>query len=110
MIQTKFINRIAVIQVDAPRLDAGTGLSIKEAIVGLGPEQGRFIVDMSRVKLVDSGGLGGLVACLKAVTVMKGKLILAGLQKPVRVMFELSRMDRQFDIQDNLDQSLTVFS
>ncbi len=110
MIQTKIIDGVAVLQVDVSRLDAGTGLTIKETIVGLSRDHNRFVIDMTGVKLVDSGGLGGLVASLKAVAVQKGRLCLSGLQKPVRVMFELSRMDRQFEIHDDLNQSLAALA
>jgi anti-sigma B factor antagonist len=66
----------------------------------------KFALDISAVKLVDSGGLGSLVALLKNITNHQGKLALVGMNKSVRMMFELSRMDRQFSLLDDMPKAV----
>ena len=110
MIETDIVNNIAIVRVKTDRLDAGTGLTIKETVTGLLQGHPKCIIDMAEVKLVDSGGLGGLVATLKSVSVQNGRLSLAGLQKPVRVMFELSRRDRQFEMYEDLKHGLAALA
>ena len=66
----------------------------------------KFALDIGAVKLVDSGGLGSLVALLKNITNHQGKLALVGMNKSVRMMFELSRMDRQFSLLEDMPKAV----
>jgi anti-sigma B factor antagonist len=50
--------------------------------------------------------LGSLVALLKNITNHQGKLALVGMNKSVRMMFELSRMDRQFSLLDDMPKAV----
>ena len=59
------------------------------------------IVDMQLVDFMDSSGLGLLVAFLKRVTQRGGDLKIAGLQPGVRVVFEITRAYKMFEIFDN---------
>ena len=58
--------------------------------------------------MIDSGGLGGLVSILKATNASDAQLVIFGLQKPVRVMFELTRMHKLFEIYNDLDECLSI--
>lgn len=106
MISTEDINGVLVVRVDAVRLDSAVGTIIRNAVIAKIEGQNKVAIDISSVKLVDSGGLGSLVALLKNVMSHKGKLALVGMHKSVRMMFELSRMDRQFLMVDDLGQAL----
>lgn len=103
MISINDIDDVCVMKVDAVRLDSAVGTVIRNSIVSRLETQNKFVVDLSQVKLVDSGGLGSLVAILKNTASHEAKFGLASMQKSVRLMFELSRMDRQFKLYDNVD-------
>lgn len=95
-------------RVDAVRLDSAVGTLIRNAVVSHLETKKKFALDISNVKLVDSGGLGALVALLKSITANQGKLIVVGMNKPVRMMFELSRMDRQFVLVEDMGSALST--
>ncbi len=57
-----------------------------------------FVVDLSRVSFVDSSGLGALVRLYKRVRLGEGDVRLAGVDSNVMQIFELTRLDRVFDI------------
>jgi anti-sigma B factor antagonist len=56
------------------------------------------VVDLSGVDFLDSAGLGLLVALLKRVSERGGDLKIAGLQKKVRMVFEITRAFKVFEI------------
>jgi anti-sigma B factor antagonist len=57
-----------------------------------------LIVNLEGVNFIDSTALSTLVRGLKRCREQNGDLHLCSLQQPVRVIFELTRLDRAFDI------------
>ena len=107
MIKEQKIGDVHVLTVTKERMNAAVALALKESLVALLP-QSKFVVDLSEVALIDSGGLGGLVSILKTTNASDAQLIIFGLQKPVRVMFELTRMHKLFEIYNDLDECLSI--
>jgi len=64
------------------------------------------VLDLSAVDFLDSSGLGALVALLKRVEKQGGQLRLAGLQKRVRIVLEITRAARVFDSFASVDEAL----
>lgn len=67
---------------------------------------GKVVVDMSAVELIDSAGLGLLIAMLKQMAARGDDLKLAGLRKAVRMVFEMTRMHRIFEVFDSVDEAI----
>lgn len=59
------------------------------------------LVDLKDVTFVDSSGLGALVSALKTVRSAGGKLCICSINEQVRMLFELTSMDRVFDVFKN---------
>lgn len=57
-----------------------------------------ILIDLGRVNYMDSSGVATLVEGLQQVGKYKGKLKLFGLDSAVKEVFELSRLDKVFDI------------
>ena len=110
MVQAETVGAVCVIRVDAVRLDSPVGTVIRNTIASRLQPESKFVIDLAKVKLVDSGGLGSLVAALKTVNGQQAKLVLSSMQKSVKLMFELSRMDRQFALADDLDAALATLA
>ena len=72
------------------------------------PEVKNMVLDFSEVDMVDSAGLGALIAVLKHVQAREGDLRLAGLSRRVRMVFEITRTHRIFDIVDTVDEALAT--
>ena len=69
-----------------------------------------FIVDLRQVEFMDSAGLGALIAALKRVTERGGDMKLACLQKKPRMVFEITRAYKIFEIYNSVDDALRAFS
>lgn len=65
-----------------------------------GIEQGAkiILVDLKDVSFMDSSGLGALVTALKTVRSTGGKLCVCSVNEQVKILFELTSMDRVFEI------------
>ncbi len=66
------------------------------------------ILDLGGVSFMDSSGLGALIAMLKRTTESGGDIKLVGLRKEVRLVFEITRAYKIFDIFDSVEEALRV--
>lgn len=58
----------------------------------------QLVVDLSKVRYIDSSGLAILIEAMQEVAAYGGKFALAGLQETVRPIFEIARLDQVFRI------------
>src|SRR3712207_5055159 len=62
----------------------------------------QVVVDLAGVGFMDSSALGTLVVMFKALRQGGGRLCLAGVQQPVRVLLKVTSVDRVIDIYDTV--------
>ncbi len=70
----------------------------------------RIIVDMGGITFMDSTGLATLIRFMKQCRAAGGDLLLANLQQPVRIIFELTRLDSAFMICPTVDSAVDSFA
>lgn len=56
------------------------------------------LIDFKDVTFMDSSGLGALVLALKTVRAAGCQLILCSINEQIKILFELTSMDRVFEI------------
>lgn len=71
-------------------------------------EQIHFVVNLTNVTFIDSAALSTLVQVMKRARQRNGDCKLCTLQQSVRIIFELTRLDKAFQIFD--DESVAVQS
>lgn len=69
----------------------------------------KLLLDFSQTGYIDSSGLGVLVSLSKKIREQGGELRLAGLNDDLRTLFELTKLDTLFQINESLDQALASF-
>ena len=99
---------VAVIPVD--ELDAGNAPEFKRDIGPVLLANTKLVLDLSRLRFVDSSGLGAILSCLRQLSAKDGDLKLCGLSKQVRAAFELVRMHRVFDIAGTREEAVQAFA
>ncbi len=67
------------------------------------------VLDLGGVNVMDSAGLGAIMGVLKRVTEKGGDLKIANLQQKPRMVFEITRAYRLFEIYDSIDESVRSF-
>jgi anti-sigma B factor antagonist len=98
-----------VLSLKEQRIDAHNSGELKDVFLKvLEEEAGRdLVIDLDQVQFIDSSGLGALLSGLKNAGLRSSRFILAGLQPRVRSMFELTRLQRVFDIYPKLEEALS---
>lgn len=99
------LNGYLVLNVEEERIDAHNSGELKEIVLKL-IEQGdaNIVVQLSGVRFVDSSGLGALLSGFKNAASKSGKLVLSNIQPQVLSMFELTRLNRVFEIYTDINE------
>jgi anti-sigma B factor antagonist len=100
---------VTVVEVPVEELDASNTGELKHDIAPVLEANSKLVIDLSRLRFVDSSGLGALLSCLRQLTAKGGDLKLCGMQKQVRAVFELVRMHRIFDIYTTREEAVRAF-
>lgn len=100
------INGCTVLYIKEDRIDAHNSGELKETILHL-IEQGEtnIIIQLEQVRFIDSSGLGALLSGYKNAAAKSGKLAIANMQQQVLSMFELTRLNRVFEIYADLNEA-----
>ena len=96
---------IEVIQIKG-HLSAENAEMLRSKFLELFATQRKFVFDLSEMENLDSTGLGTLVFCLKSCTEFNGTMILANLTQRARMIFEITKAFRIFDIYDDLSEAI----
>ena len=65
-----------------------------------------WVLDAKAITFIDSAGLGMLIALLKRLAERGGDLSIAGLSKQTRVVFEITRSYKIFNLYETLEEAL----
>jgi anti-sigma B factor antagonist len=103
------IGDVAVCAVPVEELDAGNAGEFKRDIASLLEANTKVVLDLSRLRFVDSSGLGAFISCLRKLNARGGDLKLCGMSKQVRAVFELVRMHRVFDVLSTKEDAVRAF-
>ncbi|MDZ7262627.1 MAG: STAS domain-containing protein [candidate division KSB1 bacterium] len=105
-IVTRTQDKVAIIEIKG-EVDLYSSPEVRKAILSFTKIKApALIVDLSRVSYMDSSGVATLVEGLQLTGEYGGQFKLVSPGPTVREVFELSRLDRIFDIYSNLSQAL----
>jgi anti-anti-sigma factor len=68
----------------------------------------RLVIDLAGVTYMDSSGIGTLVEIFRRVNAYGGRFILSGPTERVRSVFEITRLDRFFNISPSVAEALSA--
>jgi anti-sigma B factor antagonist len=108
-IAVETIGGVAVAAIPVEELDAGNAGEFKRDIAAVIDANTKLVLDLSRLRFVDSSGLGAFISCLRKLNARGGDLKLSGMSKQVRAVFELVRMHRVFDIFATKEDAVQAF-
>ncbi len=104
-LNTKKINDFNVVTVEDERIDAHNSADLKAYILQMIDQgENRIIVKLERVRFIDSSGLGALLSGHKHMVAKSGRFALTNIQQQVLSMFELTRLNRVFEIYANINE------
>ncbi len=101
---------VTVVEVSG-EMDAGSSAQLGEELDHLLTEGSRkLVIDLGKVGFMNSSGLATLVHYYKLARSNCWDISLAALQPPVRQAFQLTRLDRVFDLQPDVAKAVQRFT
>jgi anti-sigma B factor antagonist len=87
------------------RLVASVAPSLREELIGRMGEGVNVLFDLSKMVHIDSSGLGVLVQVLQKAKANGGKVVLAALQPGPKIVFDITKVSRVFDIVEKVEDA-----
>ncbi len=106
-VKTRIENHVAIMEI-VGRLSAESAESLRTAFLEVFNTNRRFVFDLENLEYLDSTGLGVIVFCLKSCNEFKGTLKLANLKNKPRMIFEITKAHRIFDIYDSVEAAVVA--
>ena len=102
-------NDIAIVAVEG-EIDVETSPQLRERFDKLLAEgEHNFVIDMGGVDFIDSSGLAAFVRLFKRVRVGEGDVKLCCIRPEILKIFELTRLNRVFDIFDTRAEAVKSY-
>ena len=103
-------NGILVCYLDG-EIDINTAPQIKKSFDKIiGTKKDKIILNLKNVSYVDSSGLATLVEVLKGLRSYGGKLKITNLSTKVKNLFEITKLDKLFEITAEEEEALNSLS
>jgi len=110
-IKTSLRDDITIVYLEG-RFDAYSAPDVNTSLEKIidGNDLPNLVVNLQDVIFVDSTALATLVQAMKRCRQKKGDLRLSNLKQPVRMIFELTRLDRAFEIHTTEDDAKAAYA
>lgn len=100
-----------LLRVQEERIDAHNSSDLKSYILHLLENGAKgLVLDLSWVRFIDSSGLGALLSGYKNAGLRQASFVLTGLQPRVQSMFELTRLQRVFEIYPTVEDAVAAIA
>lgn len=103
-------NGIAVATVLCERYSEHESKPIENDLLEAASKRGhKLIIDMSKVAMLASAGIGSLISLHQACTKAGGKLVVCAIDPQIGQMLKLTRMDKMLNIAPTREQAIESF-
>lgn len=93
------------------RLDRQGGEWLQQQLKAIAPRRYKiWVIDLSDVEFIDSSGLFALVNGLNLANASGARLVLCSLRPSAQLIFEITQLDRAFDIFESYDALLATLA
>ncbi len=107
----RLVGNVLVVSLQDDRLDAATAQPLKErlhqhALDGCT----KLVLNLEQVQFMDSSGLTVIISTLKALSERGGQLVVAGVGNNLTSLFQLTRLDKVFQVYANAGQAVRALN
>jgi anti-sigma B factor antagonist len=104
------INDITVVSIPEDTFDIGNQDRYVSEISTLLKPSAKAVIDLSRVRFMDSSGVGALLVCSRRAKAHGAAVKLCAPTDSVRQLFQMLNLDRVIEIHDSRQQAVKSFS
>ncbi|MBI5216339.1 MAG: STAS domain-containing protein [Ignavibacteriae bacterium] len=109
-LKEKFEGDVAILTLKGDLIGDPETTELKDKVAGLIADGIlKIVMDLGKVKYVNSTGLGSLISALGKVRDAGGKLLLARIGDNVQNLFVITQLVKVFDTYETVDRALAVF-
>lgn len=99
------VRKVTVVKLDG-ELDGKTSAEVQEQVLPVIEEEGKVVMDMSKVTYMSSAGLRMLLSIYRQVTGKNGKVALAGVKEEIRDTMSVTGFLKFFVIHESVDDGI----
>ena len=108
-LNVELVGAVAVVEILADAIDVSIADDVKGRLSFLATEHKSVVVDLHRVRFLDSAGCGALVAALTRFRTVGGEFRLCCPTPEVKTLLELVRLNRVLALYDTRDAAVGSF-
>lgn len=109
-VKEKIQGDVAVLQISGKLMGGDETKAVHEKVKSLLADgRKKIVIDVSKVKWLNSSGLGMLISCLTSVTNADGKLKIAGATEKINSLFMITKLITVFDSYESVDRAVATF-
>ncbi len=108
-VRTETKNDLTVCYIDG-EVDINSSPDIKKAFDKLiSKKPPKIVINLSKVTYVDSSGLATLVEILKNMRSYGGRMRLVNLSSKIKSLFEITKLEKLFEIMASEEEAISTF-
>lgn len=108
-VKTEMKNDLTVCRIEG-EIDINTSPDIKKAFEKLiAKKTPKVVINLTKVTYVDSSGLATLVEILKNMRAYGGRMRLTNMSQKIRSLFEITKLEKLFEIIAEEEEALSDF-
>ena len=108
-VKTENKNGLTICRVDG-EIDINSSPEIKKTFDKLiSKKESKIVINFSKVTYVDSSGLATLVEILKNMRTYGGKMRLTNLSPKIKSLFEITKLEKLFEILSDEEDAISTF-
>lgn len=109
-LKSKKIGSVIVLELDGSILGGPESVEINQNLIKfIGEGSKKFIIDLSQVNVMNSSGLGTLIASLTAIKKNGGELKIAGANSKIQNLFTVTKLNTIFELSESSETALQLF-
>ncbi len=109
-IDVKHVGDVTVLDIKGNLMGGPETISVHDTVKELiGQEKKKVVINLSKVKWMNSSGLGTMMGCLTSIRNAKGELKLSGVTEKVKSLFMITKLITLFDTYDSSGDAVEAF-
>jgi len=109
-VDVRHVRGVTVVEPGIDRLHIALAREFREGVGGLADAGGLIVLDLSRVRYMDSAGLGALLTVYRNAAASGGSLCVASVRPQVATLFRVVQLSRVIGVYDTVQDALDRWS